>query len=132
MVDEDSRRMRLQDPKVRVRRGLMGAFYLARRRAFVAVGGFDERFFVYFGGLDLSLRLARAVAAEPGVGTSAIWCSPGTRSSITKVALVCAGKGAAPLTPFSKLLQYSSTLLPKGVTAPSPVTTTRLSSIRKA
>jgi hypothetical protein len=28
VVDEDSRRMRLQDPKVRVRRGMMGAFYL--------------------------------------------------------------------------------------------------------
>jgi len=28
VIDEGSRRMQLQDPKVRVRRGLMGAFYL--------------------------------------------------------------------------------------------------------
>jgi hypothetical protein len=28
VVDEGSRRMQLKDPKVRVRRGLMGAFYL--------------------------------------------------------------------------------------------------------
>ena len=28
VVDEGSRRMRLEDPKVRVRRGMMGAFYL--------------------------------------------------------------------------------------------------------
>jgi hypothetical protein len=28
VVDEETRRMRLQDPKVRVRRGMMGAFYL--------------------------------------------------------------------------------------------------------
>ena len=28
VVDEGSRRMQLQDPKVRVRRGMMGAFYL--------------------------------------------------------------------------------------------------------
>lgn len=28
VVDEGGRRMQLQDPKVRVRRGMMGAFYL--------------------------------------------------------------------------------------------------------
>src|SRR5690606_1092975 len=39
--------------------------------------------------------------------------------------------GAAPLTPAIRFFQYSSTLLPKGVIAPRPVTTTRLSSIKE-
>jgi GT2 family glycosyltransferase len=37
-----------------------GAFYLVRRAVFVALGGFDERFFVYFEDLDLSMRVRQA------------------------------------------------------------------------
>ena len=37
--------------------------------------------------------------------------------------------GAAPLTPLTKAFQYSSILLPMGVKAPSPVTTTRFNCI---
>jgi len=35
---------------------VMGAFYLVRRPLFEALGGFDERFFVYLEDLDFSLR----------------------------------------------------------------------------
>lgn len=38
---------------------VIGAFYMVRRRAFEAVGGFDRRFFMYMEDLDLSRRLSR-------------------------------------------------------------------------
>jgi GT2 family glycosyltransferase len=38
---------------------VMGAFFLVRRSLFEALGGFDERFFVYYEDLDFSVR-ARA------------------------------------------------------------------------
>lgn len=59
---------------------VQGAFYLVRRAAFDAVGGFDEDYFVYMEDLDLSHRLqargwkirylADAVAWHRGGGTS--------------------------------------------------------------
>lgn len=39
---------------------VMGAFYLIRRPLFDALGGFDERFFVYLEDLDLSERVRQA------------------------------------------------------------------------
>ena len=60
---------------------VMGAFYLIRRSLFEELSGFDERFFVYYEDLDLSLRVRAAgwrirFLAEPrafhaGGGTSA-------------------------------------------------------------
>jgi GT2 family glycosyltransferase len=39
---------------------VMGAFFLVRRRLFDALGGFDERFFLYFEEVDFSARLREA------------------------------------------------------------------------
>jgi len=59
---------------------VMGAFFLIRRQLFEPLGGFDERFFVYFEEVDLSRRahnkgwktvyLADAKAYHKGGGTS--------------------------------------------------------------
>ena len=59
---------------------VIGAFFLVRRELFQALGGFDERFFVYFEELDFSLRakqagwstwyLSDAVAFHKGGGVS--------------------------------------------------------------
>jgi N-acetylglucosaminyl-diphospho-decaprenol L-rhamnosyltransferase len=59
---------------------VMGAFFLVRRHLFESLGGFDERFFVYFEELDFCLRarkagwrshyLAEAQAYHKGGGTS--------------------------------------------------------------
>jgi N-acetylglucosaminyl-diphospho-decaprenol L-rhamnosyltransferase len=59
---------------------VMGAFFLVRRSLFEQLGGFDERFFVYFEEVDFSLRarkagwrshyLAEAQAFHKGGGTS--------------------------------------------------------------
>ena len=39
---------------------VIGAFYLVRRSVFEALGGFDERFFVYLEDLELSRRILHA------------------------------------------------------------------------
>jgi N-acetylglucosaminyl-diphospho-decaprenol L-rhamnosyltransferase len=59
---------------------VMGAFFLVRRSVFEALGGFDERFFVYYEDLDFSMRartkgwssvyLATAQAFHRGQGTT--------------------------------------------------------------
>ena len=59
---------------------VMGAFFFVRRSVFEALGGFDERFFVYYEDLDLSVRarargwssvyLATARAFHRGQGTT--------------------------------------------------------------
>lgn len=60
---------------------VMGAFFLVRRTVFDAIGGFDERFFVYYEDLDFAQRaralgwssvyLASAQAFHRGQGTTA-------------------------------------------------------------
>jgi GT2 family glycosyltransferase len=59
---------------------VMGAYFLVRRSLFEALGGFDERFFVYYEDLDFSVRaqaqgfgsvyLATAQAFHRGQGTT--------------------------------------------------------------
>jgi len=73
MTDWDHRENREVDQ-------IMGAFFLVRRCLFEALGGFDERFFVYFEEVDFSLRarqadwssfyLSDAQAYHKGGGTS--------------------------------------------------------------
>lgn len=53
MVDFDHRSTRAVDQ-------VMGAFLLMPRALFLEMGGFDERFFLYFEDLDLCLRLRQA------------------------------------------------------------------------
>jgi GT2 family glycosyltransferase len=59
---------------------VIGAFFFVRRKLFVELGGFDERFFMYFEDIDFARRaaeagwvswyLAEAVAVHRGGGTS--------------------------------------------------------------
>jgi len=71
-----------QHDSTRVVDQVMGAFYMIRRPLFEALGGFDERFFVYFEDLDLALRsrehgwssvyLTTAQAFHRGEGTTEV------------------------------------------------------------
>ncbi|KOV79897.1 N-acetylglucosaminyl-diphospho-decaprenol L-rhamnosyltransferase [Nocardia sp. NRRL S-836] len=49
-----------QEPVEREAEWLSGSCFLMRREAFDAVGGFDERYFMYFEDVDLGDRVARA------------------------------------------------------------------------
>jgi N-acetylglucosaminyl-diphospho-decaprenol L-rhamnosyltransferase len=47
---------------IRVVEQVIGAFYLVRRELFEALGGFDERYFMYFEDVDFAVRARRAGA----------------------------------------------------------------------
>ena len=62
---------------------VIGAFYLVRRSLFEALGGFDERFFLYFEDLDFSCRAQRAGWASWYVATAqALHAGGGTSRQI--------------------------------------------------
>jgi GT2 family glycosyltransferase len=59
---------------------VVGAFFLIRREAFKALGGFDERFFVYLEDLDLSARIKAAGLRERFVASTCIRHKGGGRA----------------------------------------------------
>ncbi|WP_368193339.1 glycosyltransferase family 2 protein [Aeromonas sp. s8] len=61
----------------------IGAYYMIRRHIFNAVGGFDERFFVYLEDLDLSLRVHEfGYKIKYFAGTSAFHKGGGTSEKV--------------------------------------------------
>jgi GT2 family glycosyltransferase len=62
---------------------VIGAFYLVRRRVFEALGGFDERFFVYLEDLDFSQRVsARGLQTWYSADVSAYHMGGGTSRAV--------------------------------------------------
>mgnify|MGYP004726753519 CR=1 FL=1 len=58
---------------------VMGAFLMIRRDLFAALGGFDERFFVYFEDVDLCVRArAAGLSVRHVAGASAAHLGQGT------------------------------------------------------
>jgi GT2 family glycosyltransferase len=104
---------------------VMGAFFFVRRRVFEALGGFDERFFVYFEDLDFALRaraagwssvyLASAQAFHRGQGTTSGATARRTfyfcRSRILYAAKHFGPAGAAAVTLATLLLEPIARLL---------------------
>jgi GT2 family glycosyltransferase len=69
--------------EIRVVDQVMGAFLLIRRELFFALGGFDERFFVYYEDVDLALRAkARGMTSVFLPAARAFHRGGGTTSSI--------------------------------------------------
>jgi N-acetylglucosaminyl-diphospho-decaprenol L-rhamnosyltransferase len=60
---------------------IIGAFFLVRRALFEALGGFDERFFLYFEEVDFSKRAQLAGHVSAYVATAAAFHSGGYSSS---------------------------------------------------
>lgn len=58
-----------QDAEVEV---MAGAFILTKRKAFEAIGGFDERYFMYGEDIDLSFALVKSGYRNLYIGTQAI------------------------------------------------------------
>lgn len=63
---------------------VIGAFFLIRRALFEALGGFDERYFVYFEEVDLSLRAARLGWKSRFLAGAGIFHAGGGSSSLAR------------------------------------------------
>ena len=85
----------------------MGAFFFVRRAVFEELGGFDERFFVYYEDLDFALRarargwssvyLAGAQAFHRGQGTTHAATERRTFYFCPQQAALCAEVLSVPL-----------------------------------
>ena len=76
---------------------LSGACLLVRRSAFVEVGGFDDRFFMYFEDVDLGERLANAGHRVLYVPTAAVSHAGGTSTKAHSAAMTRAHHHSAYL-----------------------------------
>lgn len=65
---------------------VMGAYYLVRRAVFASLGGFDERFFVYFEDLDFSARAAKAGWQSQYLAGVSAWHESGGSSKRARAA----------------------------------------------
>lgn len=96
---------------------VMGAYYFIRTDLFKSHGGFDERFFVYFEDLDLSLRVTHAKWVVCYVAsTQAYHTGGGTSRQVRAQRLFYSLRsrllyGAKHFTPASAALLFAATLL---------------------
>lgn len=67
----------------------IGAFYFIRRPLFETLGGFDERFFVYFEDLDLSRRVHAAGWTVQYLASTAAYHKGGGTSEAVKARRLC-------------------------------------------
>lgn len=63
---------------------VMGSFFLVRRSLFESLGGFDEKFFVYFEEVDFSLRAHRQGYSSYYLATAQVYYKDGGTSSQIK------------------------------------------------
>jgi N-acetylglucosaminyl-diphospho-decaprenol L-rhamnosyltransferase len=112
---------------------VMGAFFFVRRDIFEALGGFDERFFVYFEDVDFAVRarargwssvyLASARAFHRGQGTTASATARRTlyfcRSRILYARKHFGAAGAAAVTVATLALEPLARLLARPTSAAS-------------
>ncbi len=68
---------------------VMGSYFLIRQSLFKQIGGFDERFFVYYEDLDLSLRARQAGFSSFFLATSQIYHKGGGTSEQVKANRLC-------------------------------------------
>jgi hypothetical protein len=81
----------------------------------------------HHGELGVGVHLPRLLPVDEILGVEPLHLAGETRLELGGIEAVM---GAAPLRPLTRPSQYSLRVFPRGVSAPRPVTTTRLSCIR--